>query len=219
MRFDLHVHTGHSGDSRMTLDEIIRAVLQRGLDGVAITDHNVIAGALDLRAIAPFHVIVGEEIKTREGEIIGLFLREPIPASLSPEETIAAIREQGGVVYVPHPLDRMRRSALKRPTLERIAGQLDAIEVFNARNFFAWQNEMARGIALGFGLAMGAGSDAHTPREIGNGYVEIEPFDSPASFLVALRRGRATGRLSGPLVHGLTRLIKTYNSLRRPFRQ
>ena len=208
MRFDLHVHTCHSKDSLMAPDEIIRAVLGRGLDGLAITDHNSIEGALTLRGMAPFLVIVGEEIATREGEIIGLFLREAIPRGLSPEETIAAIREQQGLVYVPHPFDRIRRNALGARVLERIAQQVDALEVLNARNFLPQDNELARRFAESHGLAMGAGSDGHIPSEIGRAYVEVEPFDGPASFLAALRRGRVVGSLSSPLVHVATTCVK-----------
>lgn len=215
MRLDLHVHTNSSPDSRMTPADIIRAVQQRGLDGVAVTDHNAMEGALALQAEAPFTVIVGEEIKTTEGEIIGLFLRSPVPKGLSPEETIAAIREQDGIVYVPHPLDRVRRSAIGRRVLERIAGQVDALEVINSRVLFPHENAAARQLAQQYGLAMGAGSDAHTSIEIGRAYVEVEPFDGAASFLAALRRGRVAGSLSSPFIHVSTSLTKLYHRFQR----
>jgi len=209
MRFDLHVHTNHSHDSLMAPAEIIRAAVRRGLDGLAITDHNTIEGALELRAAAPFMVIVGEEIRTSEGEITGLFLHEPIPAGLTPEQTIAAIREQQGVVLVPHPLDRLRhRSSLEPRTLERMADQLDALEVFNARVILPRDNMLARRFALAHGLAMAAGSDAHAAMEIGQAFVEVDAFDGPAPFLAALRRGRAVGTLTTPFVHFLTRWAK-----------
>ncbi len=208
MRLDLHVHTSHSSDSHQTPGEIIAAVQRRGMDGLAITDHNTIAGALELCAMAPFPVIVGEEIKTAEGEITGLFLCRPVPPGLSPEETIAAIREQGGLVYVPHPLDSLRRSALRRRALERILDQVDVLEVFNARTLVPQHNQQARQLALAHGLAMGAGSDAHVPYEIGRGLVEVEVLDGPASFLAALRRGQATGVLTTPLIHVVTTLTK-----------
>ncbi len=208
MRFDLHIHTHHSRDSLSTPAAIVDAVRRRGLSGVAITDHNSLAGALEVGAVAPFTVIVGEEIRTTEGEIIGLFLSREIPARLSPEETITAIHEQGAIACVPHPFDRWRREAMGRQVLERIADQVDAIEVFNARMLIAQDNALARETALAHGLAMGAGSDAHTPGEIGRAYVEVEAFHDAASFLEALRGGCAQGELSTPFVHGLTTLIK-----------
>jgi predicted metal-dependent phosphoesterase TrpH len=215
MRLDLHVHTGRSDDSLMTPAEIIRTTLRRGLDGLAITDHNTIEGALALQEAAPFQVIVGEEIKTTEGEITGLFLRATIPPGLSPEETIAAIREQGGLVYVPHPLDRLRHSAVGRRTLARIIDRVDVLEVFNARMLFPRYNREARRVAEAHGLAMGAGSDAHLPIEIGRGYVAVEPFDGPASFLAALHRGCATGTLTTPLIHVTTTLTRQWHRLAR----
>jgi len=208
MRFDLHIHTHRSPDSLMQPDEVIKAALRRGLDGVAITDHNTLEGALEVGAVAPIPVIVGEEIRTTEGEIIGLFLSRPIPPRLSPEETVAAIREQGGIVYIPHPFDHYRREAMGRRTLERIIDGVDAIEVFNARTLIPQDNALAREIAQARGLAMGAGSDAHTPYEVGRAYVEIEPFHNAVSFLTALRRGQVAGELSTPFIHALTTLIK-----------
>lgn len=215
MRIDLHVHTYHSNDSLIRPVEIVRAVDHLGLDGVAITDHNTIAGALELQAMAPFPVIVGEEIRTTEGEITGLFLRERIPPRLSPEETIAAIREQGGIVCVPHPFDGVRTSAMGRRTLLRIIDQVDALEVFNARILFPHENTAARKAAQEYGLAMVAGSDAHVPSEIGRGYVVIEPYEDPASFLASLHRGEAMGMLTSPFIHALTTLTRFYRTLAR----
>ncbi len=199
----------------MSYADVIRGTQRAGLDGVAIADHNTIEGALALQSMAPFMVIVAEEIKTSEGEIIGLFLKSTIPRGLSPEETIVAIREQGGIVCVPHPLDRVRHSAMGRQTLERIIDQVDVLEVFNARVLFERENEAAREMALAHRLAMSAGSDAHAPSEIGHGYVEIEPFDGPASFLAALRRGTVRGTLTTPLIHVQTRLTRLYRLFAR----
>jgi len=208
MRFDLHIHTHHSPDSLMSPADIIQAAQRRGLDGVAITDHNTLEGALEVGAVAPLPVILGEEIKTTEGEIIGLFLTRTIPPRLSPEETVAAIREQGGIVYVPHPFDHYRREAMGRRTLERIIDRVDAIEVFNARVVIPQDNALARKVAEVHGLAMGAGSDAHTPYEIGRAYVEIDRFHNAVSFLAALRQGRVVGELSTPFIHAYTTLVK-----------
>lgn len=200
---DLHVHTLYSKDSLTSLDSVIEAVQRAGLGAVAITDHNQIEGALRLRDRAPFPVIVGEEIKTSQGEIIGLFLRERIAPLLSPEETIDAIRRQGGLVYVPHPFDLVRRSTILPAALRRVIGAVDALEVINARVMSAAPNDEARLLAERYGLAQGAGSDAHTPGEVGMAYVRISAcdFDDPASFLAALAAGQPMGGLSGPFVH------------------
>jgi predicted metal-dependent phosphoesterase TrpH len=213
MKIDLHVHTTYSGDCLTSFEAIIEVCRRRGLS-VAITDHNRIEGALAFREVAPFPVIVGEEVQTLEGEIIGLFLEEGIPRDLSPEETIARIKEQGGLVYIPHPMDRVRRSVLRREALERITDQVDAIEVFNARVTFPADNEAARRFAQEHGLPQGAGSDAHTPWEIGRAYVEMEPFNDPQEFLRHLAQGRVVGRLSNPLVHLVTTWAKLYKRLR-----
>ena len=211
---DLHVHTICSRDCLTSFEAIIEACRRRGLGGVAITDHNRIEGALAFREIAPFVVIVGEEVKSSEGEIIGLFLEEGIPRGLTPEETIVRIKEQGGLVYIPHPMDRVRRSVLRREALERIVGQVDAIEVFNARVTFPADNEKARRFAQERALPQGAGSDAHTPGEIGRAYVEMEPFHDPEEFLRHLSQGRVAGRLSSPLVHLVSAWAKVYRRLR-----
>jgi len=136
--------------------------------------------------------IVGEEILTTEGELIGLFLKDPVPARLSPEETVAAIKEQGGLVYLEHPYDTTRRN-LREDAIERIADQIDIVEVFNGRS----QPEINRRgeeLRSTLGLAAGAGSDAHTLREIGSVYIEMEAFNGAQDFLAKLRRGSVVTR-------------------------
>lgn len=217
VRVDLHTHTHFSPDSNARIDDIIAAVRRRNLTAIAVTDHNRIEGALRLRDLAPFDVIVGEEIKTTEGEIIGLFLEQLVPARLSPEETIVRIREQGGVVYVPHPFDRVRRaSALRRKALVRLKDQIDALEVINSRVTLPWDNWQAERFCRKHGLLRGAGSDAHLPREIGQAWVELAPFADAQGFLAGLREGRAVGRLSTPLVHLATRWLKIRRRFRPP---
>lgn len=210
---DLHVHTVYSKDSLTSLEAMIAAVQRSGLSSLAVTDHNQIEGALRLRDRAPFPVIVGEEIKTAEGEIIGLYLEERIPPRLSPEETIAAIRDQGGLVYLPHPVDLVRRSTIQPAALERVIRLADAVEVINARVMDAARNEQARLLAEQHGLAQGAGSDAHTTAELGTAYVLIPQCDltDSASFLAALRQSRPMGGLSSPLVH----LASTWAKIRK----
>ena len=201
MKIDLHVHTCYSEDSLTSLDSVMAACQLRGLGAVAITDHGAIEGALALRARAPFPVIVGQEIKTTEGEIIGLFLSHRVPKRLSPEETIAAIREQSGIVYVPHPLDRVRRSPIRPGALALILDQVDALEVFNSRVTLPSDNDRARQLAETHGIPGGAGSDAHTAREIGRAYVMMPAFDGATDFLENLSKGSVRGRLSFLDVH------------------
>lgn len=216
VRIDMHSHSHYSADSGAQFKDIVKAVERRGLDALAVTDHNSIGGALRLRDLAPFMVVVGEEIMTTEGEIIGLFLAEEIPALLSPEETVARIHGQGGVVYIPHPFDRVRRSShLKAAALKRLLGQIDVVEVINSRTTLPWDNQRAERFCAQHGLLRGAGSDAHLPREIGQAWVELPPFGNAAEFLTSLAEGRAIGHLSTPLVHLATRWLKLRRRLRR----
>lgn len=217
IRVDLHSHSCFSKDSRSTLDGIIKAVPRSGLHVLALTDHNELAGALELQSRAPFFVIPGEEVKTQSGEIIGLFLREWIPPGLSPLETIERIREQGGIVYVPHPFDRVRGSRISEDQLETIAGHIDILEVFNARNALPRFNERALAFAKERRLLAGAGSDAHTYAEYGSAYVELPRFDDAKGFRESLKSGRWRGRLSSPFIHAHTRIdVLRKRALREP---
>ena len=190
----MHSHTMWSGDSTTTPDEIAAAVADSGIDVLCITDHNAIKGAVDLVDRLPCRVIVGEELRTHAGEVIGLFLGERIPVGLQPEEAARAIRAQGGIVYIPHPYDPMRRN-LSEPALEALvdAGLVDAIEVINAKTSLRSLNERAAAIANQRGLAAGAGSDAHVPDAIGAAFVEMPDFDGAGDFIDKLRRGRPVG--------------------------
>lgn len=194
VRVDLHSHTMWSGDSTTTPDEVHQAVLDSGIDVLCITDHNAIRGAVELVDHLPCRVVVGEELRTHAGEIIGLFVTERIPMGIPPADAARAIREQGGVVYVPHPFDPMRRN-MSEPALYGLAheGLIDAVEVLNAKTSLRSLNERAAHFADEFGLAHGAGSDAHVPLAIGAAYVEMPDFDGPADFLAKLREARVVG--------------------------
>lgn len=194
VRVDLHSHTMWSGDSTTTPDEVVEAVLESGIDVLCITDHNAIKGAVQLAGSLPCRVVVGEELKTHAGEIIGLFLDDHLPFGLPPREAAEAIRAQGGVVYVPHPFDPMRRN-LSAAALDDLvaAGLVDAIEVINAKTSLRSLNEQAADYALQHGLLTGAGSDAHVPNALGAAYVEMPDFDGPREFLESLRSARPVG--------------------------
>lgn len=211
MRVDLHCHTCYSRDSLTRLPALLRWMDRREVDKVAITDHNTIAGALEFQARAPTRFVVGEEIKTCHGELLALFLTEEIPMGLSIPETIARIRDQGGLVGVSHPLDRVRSEAMGLEHLEEFHQSLDFIEVLNARTVFPKDNDRALELAIRWGLPGSAGSDAHAPFEVGRVYVDMPPFKDPASFLQSLRQGTIGGRVSSPLVH----LVSTYAKRRR----
>ena len=192
----------------------MEACRKRGLDKVAITDHNTVAGALAMREMAPDLVIVGEEIKTRVGEIMGYFLEEEVPKGLPLQEAIARVREQDGVVGVPHPLDRLRREAIGMTHLLTIIEQVDLLEVFNARTIFPADNRRALELARQHGLLATAGSDAHIAWEIGQAYVEMPAFNDQDEFLRSLAQGRVVGSLTNPLTHLASTWAKLIEKLR-----
>ncbi len=204
LRMDLHVHTYYSPDALTSPDKLVEACQARGINCIAITDHNTIRGARALLEACPFKVIVGEEIRTAEGEIIGLFLEEAVPPRLSAEDTVRRIKDQGGLVSVPHPFDRMRRKSLGAEALLRVVDRVDVIETFNARITFASDNERARRFAEEHGLLVTAVSDAHTSAELGGSYVEVPDFDGPDAFLQSLRQGKPVTRAASPIVHVLS---------------
>jgi predicted metal-dependent phosphoesterase TrpH len=213
MRIDLHCHTRYSPDSLTTFKALLRWMDRRGLDVVVITDHNTVAGALDFHARAPDRFLVGEEIKTVDGELLALFLKEEVPSGLSLQESMALVRAQGGLLGVSHPLDRVRGEGVGREILEEIHEALDFVEVFNARMTFPADNDRAQELAARWGLPGSAGSDAHAPFEVGRAYVELAPFNGPPSFLESLARGQICGRLSSPLVHLVSRYAKARRRL------
>jgi predicted metal-dependent phosphoesterase TrpH len=202
IKADLHVHTCYSEDSISPPEKVVKQCLKIGINCLAVTDHNTIEGALEVKRIAPFKIIVGEEVLTTQGEIIGLFLKEEIPGRLSPEETVARIKAQGGLVCIPHCFDRFRRSStLQRRALEKIMPDVDIIEVFNSRTMLLRDSARALGFAQKLGLLVAAGSDAHVISEIGKSFVELPEFNDTEQFKQALRRGQVFGRRTNPLIH------------------
>jgi predicted metal-dependent phosphoesterase TrpH len=163
----------------------------------------------------PFRLIVAEEILTRRGEIMGVFLKEGIPSGLSVSETVARIRAQNALILIPHPFDPFRPSALETEALEELQaqGEIDAIEVFNARTLLYRTSAKAKAFARKHGLPGSAGSDAHTPYEIGNAYVEMPEFSGRDDFLAALAQGKIFGHRTNPLTHFNSILARLKNSL------
>ncbi len=207
LKVDMHTHSEYSPDSRTTLGAQAAAIKAAGLHVVCATDHNTIEGALRLRELANgFRVIVGEEVSSRDGEIIGLFIEKAIPRDLTAEETIARIHDQGGLVSVPHPFSRNRRFHLRRSVLERVYKDIDCIEVFNAREAFTQDNVRAAAFASEKGIPGAVGSDAHRAAEIGRAWVEMEAFAGREDFIAALGQGSVFGKLTGNYIHVLTRL-------------
>ena len=201
LKADLHVHTRYSLDCNTPLPKVISRCLDIGINCIAIADHGTIAGALKMQKLAPFTVIVAEEILTTHGEIMGMFLQEEIPGGLSVEQTIARIRDQNGLVCIPHPFDRLRYSALDSNIVEELAEQIDVIEVFNARSLLANLSNKAQLLAEKYGIRQSAGSDAHTAGEIGNAYIEMPEFKGRDDFLPALAKGKVVGHRTNPMIH------------------
>jgi hypothetical protein len=194
---DLHMHTSWSHDCSTDVGDLLDHAEAQGLGAIAVTDHNALGGALEAVELArgrDLIVIPGEEVKTDgQGEVIGLFLQEEIPRGLSFAETVSAIRSQGGLVYVPHPFDRMH-SIPDAATLHRHLAEIDVLEVYNARLLFETYNDEALRFARKYDLTAGAGSDAHVLPGVGTGAVRLRRFNGPEEFLISLRGGEILRR-------------------------
>jgi len=195
MKIDFHIHSKNSTDSNATFKEIEEIALMRGLDGVAITDHNVFSSFKSKKIL----VIPGEEILTRAGEILGLGLKKGISRDLSPQETIEIIHKQGGIAVAPHPFDFFRKglgSLMKELNI-------DAVEVFNSRTLSSMESELARKFAQKHKLSVIGGSDAHVPEEVGNVYTELDAKPNIKSVLNAVKKGqtKVSGHYSSPIFH------------------
>jgi predicted metal-dependent phosphoesterase TrpH len=191
--------------------QMLEVCRRRGIDRVAVTDHNTIEGALEAQALAPGSVIVGEEIMTECGELLGYYLRETIPPRLSPEESIERLRDQGSVISVSHPFDPVRKGSWDEADLRRILPLVDAIETFNSRTWTRGANDRAQALADEVGLPGTVGSDAHAYFELGRAVMRFPDFDGPDEMRAALRSAEVTARRSSPLVH----LFSRYASWRK----
>ena len=201
LKADFHIHTKYSIDCNTPLEDIISRCLEAGINCIAIADHDAVEGALRIQSLAPFPVIVAEEILTPHGEIMGMFLKERIPSGLSVEQAISRIKAQGALVCLPHPFDTFRGFRLDSKRLEEMIEQIDVIEVFNARCPFLWSSTKAQAFARKHDIPGIAGSDAHSPSEIGHTYVELPEFNGRDGLLQALRRSKVHRHKSSHLVH------------------
>jgi len=209
---DLHMHTDHSYDCATPVEVLLAAAAEQGLGAIAVTDHNEISGAIEAQAqaaAAGVKVIVGEEVKTAgQGEVIGLFIKEKIPRGLTLKETIAEIRSQGGVVYVPHPFDRMH-SVPDYEHLLPVVEEVDAIEVFNPRVAIAGFNDEAARFAAKYRIIAGAGSDSHVAQGLGSVRIRMRDFDGPQEFLQSLREAQILTRPSSLLYVQALKFLQT----------
>lgn len=221
---DFHVHTRYSRDSLMSEDRLIRLALERGLTHLAVTNHDNVEGAIAVRDRVfaqgleeRLHIILGEEVSSAEGEIVGLFLTETIAPGLSAEATADAIHAQGGLVSIPHPYDPFRRSHIREEALLRLAdaGAIDAIEVFNSRVTFGRHNQEAAELATRYQIPGIACSDAHSGIEVAMSFNALPAFETAAELRAALRENEWHGSRSTKLIHLTTRWAVASKALRR----
>jgi len=202
-------------DCQTPLDKIIKRCQELEINCIAIADHGTAEGALKMAQIAPFKVIVAEEILTTQGEIMGMFLKETVPSGLTPQETIKRIREQGALVNIQHPFETIRGSALKDSVIDEIVKDIDLMQIMNARSPFPASADKAREYAEKHGIPGGAGSDAHTVGEIGNAYIEIPDFNGKDDFIAAIKQGKIYGKRAGVFVHLFSAFAKVRGKLRK----
>jgi predicted metal-dependent phosphoesterase TrpH len=206
VRLDLHVHSVYSFDGSIDPASLREVCARRGLDGVAVTDHDSLQGGLAFASELPDLLIIpGEEIRSREGEIIGLFLREEIPPGLSAPQTMRLIHEQGGVVVVPHPFDLVKLKRMTSRRLLELREHIDAIEAVNGKPRYWGANRRAGEFADAACLAVTAGSDAHIPEHVGLVYTEMEEFSGASEFLASLRGAALHGSRYSPWASQLDR--------------
>lgn len=215
IRVDFHIHSCRSPDSIITFDDLVSSCHKKRVSAVAIMDHDVIDGAIDFTARAEElrsggrwapRIIIGEEVRTSKGEICGLFLSEWIPPGRSPHETMKLIRDQGGLVYIPHPFDLLKFKRLKATELAALSNMIDIVEVFNGKPRFPWANRLARRFLDRHPFPAAAGSDAHESSHLGAVVVEMEEFSGPDDLLEKLSRSRISGTMYCPFTSAYIRM-------------
>ena len=211
LTIEFHCHTIASKDSLTRPEDIVRVARKKGVDRLVITDHNSIAGALAAQKLDPELVIVGEEIMTTRGEILAAFVKEEIPAGLTPAETIKRLKDQGAFISVSHPYDTHRKGGWQEADLMEIAPQVDAIEIFNARCMNPRFNEQAQAFAERHHLAGTVGSDAHAAFEVGRAVLLVDPFSDADGLRQVLSTALYKKRLSPWWVH----LVSRYATIKK----
>ncbi len=214
LKVDFHTHTHYSKDSLTRIDKLIAAARSRGLDRIVVTDHNVLAGALEAWRAAPDLVIPGEEVQTTEGEFLAAYVTIEVPRGLEPLEALKRLRDQGAFISISHPFDP-QRSGWSRATLDLIAPLVDAIETGNARVFVPRYNRQAAAYAEMLDLPGTAGSDAHHQSEVGCMYALLPDFHDAESLRAAIRSAQVHGRSSSPLVHLYSMRARVVKVLRK----
>ena len=188
LRVDLHLHSHYSHDGRSSLQQLIDRAHECGLDRLALTDHNTFDGAQEFLRLAPELAIAGEEVKTLEGEVIGLFITMRVAPFLRPEQAMDLIRGMGGLTYIPHPLDR-NRSHFRVDRLVQLAGRIDIIETYNPWCDAAANRAAAR-LTEDLGKVTATGSDSHSAEELGRSWMEMDEYSGADDFLEKLRTAR-----------------------------
>jgi len=205
VRVELHMHTRASKDSLVQVRKLLSHCQRKGIDRIAITDHNAIEGAMEAKSLDPARVIVGEEIATTQGELLGYFMSEWVPPNLDPMMAIEHLRAQGAMISVAHPLDTTRKYHWENKALAVIAPHLDAIETFNARCLSDVPNQRALMFAQEHDLLKTIGSDAHTLWEVGRATLRMPDFHDAVTFKAALKHAEGDAKLSPPFVHLFSR--------------
>lgn len=217
LRVELHMHTCASKDSLVRVERLLACCKRKGIDRIAITDHNEISAALEAKALDPERVIVGEEIATTQGELIGYFMSEWVPPGLEPMTAIERLQDQGAVISAAHPFDFQRTYHWEPEALEVLLPYLDAIETFNARCIFSTPNKQAASYARKHGMLETVGSDAHSLWELGRATMKIPEFWDSASFREALKNAEKTERHSSACVHLISRFAVFVKRLEKAF--
>jgi predicted metal-dependent phosphoesterase TrpH len=213
LRVEFHCHTIYSKDSLQRVEDLLATCRRKGIDRVVVTDHNTIEGARRAIELAPEMVIVGEEIRTTEGEFLAAYVAEEVPPGLPPMEALGRLRAQGAFISVAHPFDSMRSGDWQPETLQKILPKIDALEVFNARCMLPRFNKEAEAFARRYGVAGTVGSDAHTGWEVGRAIMELPAFGSAVELRVALEKVKFHTRLSPPWIHFSSRYAVWRKSL------